>query len=275
MSENELPPLPDDLASLLDAEKTRPDPAANVQDRLFSRLESSIATLPPDGGGGGGGGGGEGGGHGGETAGSAVAGAGGAGAASLATKATLGGALLAKPLALATATFALGSVLGAAVDHAAIQPEPQRTKIVYVDRIVPMPKTSARAPAPDESVAMAPSSTPKIAARATPAPSGAPSIAASNGVPSGGHDAQLAGERALIEIARTALGKNDTAAALDALGKHDAKYPHGQLTEEREALAVQALAGAGRMDEARTRGARFKRDFPGSMLTPVVDSALR
>jgi outer membrane protein assembly factor BamD (BamD/ComL family) len=90
-----------------------------------------------------------------------------------------------------------------------------------------------------------------------------------------GHDAQLAGERALLEIARTALGKGDSAAALDALAKHASRYPRGQMSEEREALAVEALAGAGRMDEARSRGARFRRDFPNSMLMPVVDSALK
>ncbi len=218
MSEHELPPLPDDLASLLDAEKARPQPAANVQDRLFSRLEASIATLRPGGGGGGAGGdGGEGGGHGsahgGEAAGSAAT-------TGLATKATVGGALLAKPIALAAATFALGSALGAAVDHAAVQPEPPRTKIVYIDRIQPTPPAGARIPAPEESAAVAPSSAPKLNTRPTAAQSIAPPTSAASDVPQGGHDAQLAGERALIEIARTALGKNDTTAALDALGKH-------------------------------------------------------
>ncbi len=277
MSEPDLPPLPNDLASLLDAEKTRPEPAANVQDRLFSRLEASIAALPP-GPGGGGAGGGDGGGHsgggarGGEGAGgsAATAKAGGATAASVATKATLGAGLLAKPIALATATFALGSALGVAVEHATLRPEPPRTKIVYVDRVVPLAPTNARAAAPEDSVAIVPLPGSRLATRST-ASGGAAS--SSSDAPQG-HDAQLAGERSLIEIARTALSKNDTTAALDALGKHDAKYPHGQLAEEREALAVQALAGSGRTNEARARSARFKRDFPGSMLTPVVNSAL-
>lgn len=287
MSEHDLPPLPGDLASLLDAERARPAPAPDATDRLFSRLEASIGALPPvpaGGGGGGSGGGGDGGdggagggGHaGGHAAGTAAAGAGGASAAGAATKAGVAGALLAKPVALATATFALGSALGAAVDHAAVQPEPPRTKIVYVDRVVPLVPTGARTAASDEPAVTALSAAPKGTSRPPPTQSGAAgaSAASAQDTPSG-HDAQLAGERALIEIARTALAKGDSAAALDALGKHAAKYPRGQLAEEREALAVEALAGAGRMDEARARAARFKRDFPSSMLMPVVDSALK
>jgi outer membrane protein assembly factor BamD (BamD/ComL family) len=85
---------------------------------------------------------------------------------------------------------------------------------------------------------------------------------------------QLAGERALLDTAKTALGRRDYATALETLDRHAQKYPRAQLAEEREALAVQALVGLGRAADARARAERFKKAFPNSMLTPVVDAAL-
>ena len=68
-------------------------------------------------------------------------------------------------------------------------------------------------------------------------------------------------------------GRGDSAAALDSLDKHVQRFPAGLRTEEREALYVQALARAGRHDEARARGARFEKRFPGSLFLPVVEAA--
>ena len=70
------------------------------------------------------------------------------------------------------------------------------------------------------------------------------------------------------------VGAANVQSALDALGKHQAQFPKGQLSEEREALYVQALAMAGRMTEAKQRADRFRKTWPGSMLLPVVDSAV-
>ncbi len=52
---------------------------------------------------------------------------------------------------------------------------------------------------------------------------------------------------------------------------HLARFPDGQFAEEREALAIRALAMAGRVDEARARAALFRDAFPESML-PVEDA---
>jgi hypothetical protein len=87
-------------------------------------------------------------------------------------------------------------------------------------------------------------------------------------------DATLGRERTLIEATRSALGRGDSAAALDSIDKHARDFPAGRLVEEREALAVQALMLAGRGDEARSRGERFHRRFPRSIFLPVVDAAL-
>ena len=53
------------------------------------------------------------------------------------------------------------------------------------------------------------------------------------------------------------------------------RFPDGRLVEEREALRVQALAQLGRAAEAHEVAARFRRQYPRSMLLPVVDAALQ
>lgn len=87
-------------------------------------------------------------------------------------------------------------------------------------------------------------------------------------------DALLLRERSLIETARSAAARRDAAAALDAVGQHARQFPHGQLVEEREALAVQALVLAGRDADARARAAAFRRRFPRGIYLPVVEAAI-
>lgn len=87
-------------------------------------------------------------------------------------------------------------------------------------------------------------------------------------------DLDLAAERALLDTARTALGRAQGQAALDVLQGHAARFPKGRLVEEREALTIHALVQLGRYDEARQAAARFRQKRPQSMLLPVVDAAL-
>ena len=87
-------------------------------------------------------------------------------------------------------------------------------------------------------------------------------------------DARLAAERALVDTARAALARGDAPAALTVLGRHEQQFPRGQLSEERSALMVQALAAAGRMPEAGARAAQFRLGYPHSLLLPVVDQAV-
>lgn len=87
-------------------------------------------------------------------------------------------------------------------------------------------------------------------------------------------ESALARERALLDVARTALGRGDGAHALAFVSRHASEFPRGQMTEEREALAVQALTKLGRRSEAVQRGLDFHKTFPNSVLGPVVDAAL-
>jgi hypothetical protein len=76
-------------------------------------------------------------------------------------------------------------------------------------------------------------------------------------------------------MARTAVARGDSRAALEATARHEAQFPRGQLSEEREVLATLALASAGRTREAVERGARFRKKYPDSVFLPMVDEALR
>jgi len=85
----------------------------------------------------------------------------------------------------------------------------------------------------------------------------------------------LAGELALVQMARTAIARGNFVDALDAASRHERLFPRGHLAEERESLAIQALAGAGRGPEARARAERFHVRYPRSVLLPAVDASLR
>ncbi|MBS2020034.1 MAG: hypothetical protein JST00_44645 [Deltaproteobacteria bacterium] len=83
----------------------------------------------------------------------------------------------------------------------------------------------------------------------------------------------LEAERALLDVARTALGRGDGPNALDACDAHAKKFPRGALGEEREAIAVQALVLAQRSEDAKQRAERFRKAYPRSILLPAVLAA--
>jgi len=155
------------------------------------------------------------------------------------------------------AAFVAGGLVGAAA--VALLGAP---RVVYIDRIVPAASASTTPEPPTSGPAfVVPSAS----------PSAAPHAVAAAAAPSS--DA-LARERALLDVAHTALGRHEGQRALDAASQHLREFRHGQMTEEREAIAVQALVLLDRRDEALDRGARFKKRWPGSVFVPVIDAAL-
>jgi hypothetical protein len=62
--------------------------------------------------------------------------------------------------------------------------------------------------------------------------------------------------------------------ALASLEQHRTRFPHGDLEEEREALAIKALAKAGQPGAARARAAAFRARFPQSLFADGVASDL-
>src|SRR5207302_107129 len=80
--------------------------------------------------------------------------------------------------------------------------------------------------------------------------------------------------RLLLDAARSTLVHGDSAGALRVLDQHRARFADGQLAEEREALAIQALAGGGQWDEARQRAKDFATMWPKSLFAPAIEAVL-
>lgn len=77
---------------------------------------------------------------------------------------------------------------------------------------------------------------------------------------------RYAQELKVLQPARAAVARGDFSAALASIAEHQRRFPDGQLSEEREALRVQALSGLGRTDEATRAAIAFRKRFPGSVL---------
>jgi hypothetical protein len=190
-----------------------------------------------------------------------------AAAATGGTSAVAGGVGVAKIAAWMGVGLIAGLVSGGAVIAVQELREPSRSaappaaapRPAHVVAIAAAPA----APAPDDEPV------PTVEApRATPAPSAR--IAARATTPVVG---SIAAETALLEAARTALGRGDARAALDDLNEHEKRFPEGTLTEERLASKVFALCALGRKAEASDAAAALLRRAPSSPLRArVLDS---
>ncbi len=169
------------------------------------------------------------------------------------------GSLGARAWSLAGATFVAGAVVGGGV--VAVLGARGGTS--------PAPRIETSAPG---SVASAPVvEAPQEPADASVAPVASATVPRRDGAAERGG---LTEERALLEQARQQLAAGDASSALGTLERHSRRFPHGVLSEEREALAVQALVNAGRYEEARRRGAELRRRVPNSVYLPAVDATL-
>jgi len=158
------------------------------------------------------------------------------------------------------ASFAVGGALGATLMHSVMRRsapnEPER--VVYVERT----------PATAFTMTSAESASPQSQASVAAAPT-APQRA-----PFAGTGHQLAEERALLDVARGALEREDAAQALAATEKHERTFANGILVQEREAMAIRALVMIRRLDDARARAGRFRKRFPDSVLLPTIESTI-
>jgi hypothetical protein len=167
-------------------------------------------------------------------------------------------ALGAHGLTVVGVAFVVGVVAGGGAMTLTRREPPPR--VVYVDRPLPLQSApSIVAPAPSASAIPSAVRPPRSVPSASPTPR--PDV--------------LAEERQVIDDARRRLTAGNAADALDVLDAHARRFPHGQLAEEREALAVQALVLRGRYDDARARADALRAHAPNSVYLPAVDVALR
>lgn len=176
----------------------------------------------------------------------------------------LGGVAGSKVMAVAASIWLLGGITGAAIYRAWC---PRELHVVYVDR--PVAPTS-----PQERPAL-----PAVAApSAAPIPLSSAAVSPVPERPSGGtvfeRGSELARERALLDLARSAAGHGEPERVLAIVAQHRQQFARGRLSEEREALAIRALLSLGRGGEARERARAFRDIYPNSFLIPALESAL-
>ena len=81
-------------------------------------------------------------------------------------------------------------------------------------------------------------------------------------------------ELQLLSRARQSDAQGDYAEVLAVVADHERSYPAGRLSEEREVLRVKALVGLGRASESRQAAAKFRRQFPRSVLLQKIEDLL-
>lgn len=175
-----------------------------------------------------------------------------------------------RKLPLALVSLAVGAGMGA-TGHALVSQTPSQTQTHVAEARTAPPATGA--PSAPAEVATPPAPTATLAASALPAASASAAPVEPRPAGADALRSDLAEERALLEMGRTALARGNHDAALEATRRHERAFPRGRLSEERELIAIQALSGLGRRDEARTRAARFLQSYPRSMFAPAVRAA--
>jgi hypothetical protein len=74
----------------------------------------------------------------------------------------------------------------------------------------------------------------------------------------------------LVQRAHAAYTGHEFSVALTLIAEHARRFPRGNLAEQREALRVRSLLGAGRAEEAHRAAASFAVRFPRSVLLTRV-----
>lgn len=257
MSDLSPPDLPSDIAALLATERAAPGPGADVQARVLSRVEATLAAppmAPP------------------------ARAAGGAAKLGLAAVLIAGAALWAFWPRADHAVPQLPEMVVAAPVEAEpptsleTTPATPRTPIQLAARAMETgEKRIVRAPV--DSNAM---STRRQAADESAAPratlASAPKRPAPNRRPVA---VDIESERKILLEAKRALQRGAASSALSLFVKHARVFPRGLLTEEREAGRIQALAKLGRTASAQKRAVRFERRYPSSIHLRTIRQALK
>jgi hypothetical protein len=239
-------PLDDELRSLFAAEARFPEAPEPERARVWQRLESVLA-LPP------------------------ISALPEATPSAHVTAAKAGAAVgLGKLASVGIVTFALGGLSGAGVYHALV--ESRAPVVIQVPVPAPAPSLAASAPVSDAGV---PGDAAVVQALAPPADERRTErVRRPRHVEEATSPSQLARERAIIDVVRAAIARGHADSALEAVARHASEFPTGRLREEREGLRVLALVRAGRVQEARAAAARFKQEYPASLLWPALERAL-
>jgi hypothetical protein len=226
------------------------EPPAGAEDRIWALL---APKLPPGDGGGGGGSAGD-------------LGAGG----TLGTTATLGALKAAGVGALAGLLVAGAATLATGTAPPAARPLATTTAIAPAIEPPAPAARPAEAPATPSRDEIGPFPTARASRPPAPEPVAPQSSVGALAVPPEARADQLREESRALQAVRDALRRGDAAGALATLEATRARFPASVLGQEREALAIQALAAAGQPATARARARAFLAQFPASPHAPAL-----
>jgi hypothetical protein len=82
-------------------------------------------------------------------------------------------------------------------------------------------------------------------------------------------------ELRMLDKARRAVVASDFGTALRLIERHVQSFPSSQLSEEREALRIRALQGAGLSRNAGQAARDFESRYPSSVLAPQMNKSGR
>lgn len=248
----ELETPPPELEELFAAERSRPGPAPEIVEQLLLAVQA--ASVAPA--------------------------AGPAASASTAHAAAGTAAATAKTGALVVAAFLVGAVSSVALYRQLATPLPPPIVIVHAVPVSPTaqtvpasPSPAARERPPPPAQEARPARKPQPAPPSPPSPP-RPTVEQAATEPRPELDAALGAERTLMEQANTSLVRRQPREALAALEQHLARFPQGQLAEERESLWIQALLAAGNRPAAAERARTFKARYPSSIFLPAVEALI-
>lgn len=235
MTDDEPTALPEDVASLLVAERGRPGVDAATRTRLRTRVRASVGA--------------------------------GASATPPSVSRPPGSASLFRrlrslhPALTGVVGLAVGLAAGAAIQSRLDGARTGSTETVPdpAPRVPAQPSTS---PVVDAPTAAVPPSEPPPEGRPT---SSGGERSPESVAPPAASVPTLSAERALLDVAHAAFANGQAAEALDALGRHATRFPRGVYREEREALTVQSLRALGRTTEADRKAIAFEARYPTSL----------
>jgi hypothetical protein len=255
MRPRDLEPLPAEIASLFEAERRAPPTLAAREARLLARVEAAVGI---------GGGAADAGGASTAEAASSSSGATSAGGPA--------GALGGAPM-LGKVLLGLGAMVGVGIVGGAIHLTRSGGERAQDG---PHPSPGAAAPKIEAAPVSPPPQAPTVlpSAMKTSLPLRSSSRRSPLPSPPAPSPADLSAESALLERARTALARADARAALDGVSRHLQQFPNGLLSEEREAVWIQALVLEGDRESAARRARQFDRRFPHSVQRDAVAQAL-
>ena len=170
------------------------------------------------------------------------------------------------PAAAPSVTTLPGPAALNAAPHTAALVQPQ-TNLVQPQTNLVQPQTNLVQPQTNAELAAHETAPAKRSPSAEPGP-GSLATATSTGT------ANAPSELELLRGARLAL-KSSPAEALRLAEQHRSSYPTGKLSQERELIAISALAALGRRTAALVRAASFERAFPTSPYRKQIGELLQ